>query len=97
VQYRISPSGDVYVEQRSGKRLVGVQMDWTCNFRAGDDGETLATFSFQSNPARHIRYEAHQGADDPILPYTKMAESGFDDFSARLVAQLGIGPEVGLE
>jgi tetratricopeptide (TPR) repeat protein len=93
IKYKVTPSGTLY-ESTTGKkkRLFGILFGW--NFGIKIDGEAGDVYDVEtpSAPAKNIRYTTYGDyeANSDIIPYTKMAESAFDDFGRKLAQSFGV-------
>lgn len=93
IKYKVTPSGTLY-ESTTGKkkRLYGILFGW--NFGIKIDGEAGDVYDVEtpSAPAKNIRYTTYGDyeANSDIIPYTKMAESAFDDFGRKLAQSFGV-------
>jgi tetratricopeptide (TPR) repeat protein len=91
IKYTVTPSGSIY-ESTSGpkKRMFGILFAW--DFTVKIDGDTSEPFELKlpSRPATNIRYSTYGSYDADILPYTKMAESAFEDFGRKLSGSFGV-------
>jgi len=93
VKYRVGPSGSIY-ESTTGtkKKLFGILFDW--DFAIRFEGEQADRYHLQmsSAPAKNIRYTTYGDyeANSDIVPYTKMAESAFDEFGRKIAAGFGV-------
>jgi curved DNA-binding protein CbpA len=93
VKYKVTPSGSIY-ESTTGtrKKLFGILFDWDFTIRF--DGETTDRYhlALVSAPAKNISYTTYGSYDSysMILPYTKMAESAFDEFGSKLEVGIGV-------
>jgi tetratricopeptide (TPR) repeat protein len=93
VKYRVGASGSIY-ESTTGthKKLFGILFDW--DFAIRFEGEQADRYHLQmsSAPAKNIRYTTYGDyeANSDIVPYTKMAESAFDEFGRKIAAGFGV-------
>ncbi len=91
VKYRVAPSGTLYESTTdTTKKMFGIMIDWT--FSVFFEGEDQARYSFStvSKPAPNISYTTSSYGDRDTYPYTKMAESAFENFAQNLAANFGI-------
>ncbi len=93
VKYHVGPSGSIY-ESTSGsrKRLFGVLFDWSFKVRFDNEQTDRYSLTMASAPAKNISYTTYGEYDhaSEIVPYTKMAESAFDEFGSKLAVGIGI-------
>jgi tetratricopeptide (TPR) repeat protein len=71
----------------SDKKFLGIAFDW--NFDVQLDGKKKYAFQVASQPAKNIRWTSYGSYQSPTLPYDKMAESAFDDFTRQLSKRFG--------
>ena len=83
IKYRVGPSGTVYESTTGSKRkFYGI---------TDDKGNELYKTQLSSAPAKNIRYTTYGGyVPSDILPYTKMAESAFEEFGRKLAGDFGV-------
>ncbi len=82
----------------------GILIQWGLLLKVADDSESYF-FDLESAPAEHITYDSasdtfdnHSRTEfDKHSFYNAMVVSAFEDFSAHLVFNLGLGPEPHLE
>jgi hypothetical protein len=91
VQYKVSPSGSLY-ESTTGpkKKLLGILVDWDFTILVAGEEQPRYHLQMTSSPAKHIGYTSSGYEDSDILPYTKMAESAFDEFGRKLAGEFGV-------
>ncbi len=93
VSYKVSSSGEVYRSTTDRRALYGIKLDWTLRIetpRTRAQGGTPYTIELHSQPAQSIRYLPQSYDDEEILPYTKMAESAFEEFGRKVAAEFGV-------
>jgi hypothetical protein len=90
IKYRVGPSGTVY-ESTTGskKKFYGILFEWQLAIKDDKGGELYKT-QLSSAPAKNIRYTSYGYVQSDILPYTKMAESAFDEFGRKLAGDFGV-------
>jgi hypothetical protein len=90
IKYRVGPSGTVY-ESTTGskKKFYGILFEWQLAINDDKGGELYKT-QLSSAPAKNIRYTSYGYVQSDILPYTKMAESAFDEFGRKLAGDFGV-------
>jgi hypothetical protein len=92
IKYVVSPSGTLY-ESTTGKkkRLYGILFGWNFAIKIGEASDVYDVAT-PSAPAKNIRYTTYGDyeANSDIIPYTKMAESAFDDFGRKLAESFGV-------
>jgi curved DNA-binding protein CbpA len=92
VQYRVGPSGSIY-ESTTGthKKLFGILFDWSFAIRFENEQADRYHIATTSRPEKNIRYTVGEyESNSDIVPYTKMAESAFDDFGRKLAGTFGV-------
>ncbi|HEY1586100.1 MAG TPA: tetratricopeptide repeat protein, partial [Polyangia bacterium] len=90
IKYRVGPSGTIYESTTSASRkFYGILFDWSLTI-TDDKGATLFATQLSSAPAKNIRYTTTGYVQSDILPYTKMAESAFEEFGRKLAGDFGI-------
>ena len=74
------------------KKLFGILVDWDFGIRFDGEAADRYHLTLQSAPAKNISYTTYgnYGGYDTMTPYTKMAESAFDEFGSKLAAGIGI-------
>lgn len=91
IAYDVELSGSLYTSEKTATKpeshFLGIGFFW--DFGVQFEGqETLKyEFSIESRPAKNISWTTYGSYESDTLPYDKMAESGFDDFSTRLAAR----------
>ena len=91
IHYRVGPSGTIY-ESTTGtaRKFYGILFEWTLAI-TDDKGSELYKTQLSSAPAKNIRYTTYGGyVPSDILPYTKMAESAFEEFGRKLAGDFGV-------
>lgn len=90
IKYRVGPSGTVY-ESTTGthRKFYGILFEWALSI-VDDKGSELYHAQLSSAPAKNIRYTTYGYVQSDILPYTKMAESAFDEFGRKLAGDFGV-------
>jgi curved DNA-binding protein CbpA len=91
IHYRVGPSGTIY-ESTTGtaRKFYGILFEWTLAI-VDDKGAELYKTQLSSAPAKNIRYTTYGGyTPSDILPYTKMAESAFEEFGRKLAGDFGV-------
>lgn len=89
VSYRVKPSGELYRSTTDKSALYGIELDWTLKIKTPRSKEPY-TVELVSQPAQSIRYVRSSYEDDEILPYTKMAESAFEEFGRKVAREFGV-------
>ncbi|HZS38028.1 MAG TPA: DnaJ domain-containing protein [Polyangia bacterium] len=93
VKYKVEPSGSIY-ESTTGskKKLFGVLFNWDFSIKFDNETDARYTLALRSAPEKNISYTTYGDYDrsSEIVPYTKMAESAFNEFSAKLEAGIGV-------
>lgn len=90
IKYRVGPSGTVYESTTGSKRkFYGILFDWQLAITDAKGAELYKT-QLSSAPAKNIRYTTYGAVQSDILPYTKMAESAFDEFGRKLAGDFGV-------
>jgi hypothetical protein len=93
VTYKVEPSGSIY-ESTTGskKKLFGVLFDWDFSIKFDQEAAPRYSLALRSAPEKNISYTTYGEYDrsSEIVPYTKMAESAFNEFSAKLEAGIGV-------
>lgn len=93
IKYHVGPSGTIY-ESTTGakKKLFGILFGW--DFAIRFDGEDTDRYhlTMTSSPAKNIRYTTYGDFEtrSEIVPYTKMAESAFEEFGRKLAQGFGV-------
>ena len=90
IKYRVGPSGTIY-ESTTGtsRKFYGILFDWSLAIN-DDKGAVLYQTQLSSAPAKNIHYTTTGYVPSDILPYTKMAESAFEEFGRKLAGDFGI-------
>jgi len=90
IKYRVGPSGTIY-ESTTGtsRKFYGILFEWSLVIH-DDKGASLYSTQLSSAPAKNIRYTTTGYVPSDILPYTKMAESAFEEFGRKLAGDFGI-------
>lgn len=102
ITYVITASGTVYYPEKQ-ERLpeasrdwyTGISFLWNFDISVPDANASKFQFSLASHPAEefNVSYEEAVGSDtgfSPIQAYGAMADSAFDDFSSKLLAELSV-------
>ncbi len=90
IKYRVGPSGTIYESTTSASRkFYGILFEWSLTI-TDDKGATLFATQLSSAPAKNIHYTTTGYVQSDILPYTKMAESAFEEFGRKLAGDFGI-------
>ena len=89
VSYRVTPSGELYRSTTDKSALYGIELAWTLAIRTPRAQEPYK-IELVSQPAQSIRYTRSSYEDDEILPYTKMAESAFEEFGRKVAREFGV-------
>jgi hypothetical protein len=82
VAYEIAPSGAVFTSSRTGRRFVGVVIDFSVVFAVPGAGTPWRT-SLKVLPPDRFTVAGHSDEDDGAV-YAEMADRAFDQLSARL-------------
>jgi hypothetical protein len=87
LQYRVGWTGDVYSEEKSERRFVGIVIDFDVSMRIPDEPETF-DFSLQVEPPDHftVRYSSGIGGPTEGQVYDEMAQRAFDQLTDKLRA-----------
>ncbi|MCU1279685.1 MAG: hypothetical protein JWM53_3231, partial [bacterium] len=73
----------------SSRKFYGILFEWSLAIR-DDKGGELYKAQLSSSPAKNIRYTTSGHEQSDILPYTKMAESAFEELGRKLAGDFGI-------
>ena len=88
IAYDVELSGSIYTSDATAKspsrRFLGIAFIWDFGVQFGDEKALKYEFELPSRPAKNISWTTYGDHESETLPYDKMAESAFDDFSARL-------------
>ena len=91
VKYHVAPSGTLYESTTdTTKKMFGILIEWTFGVYFEGDDKARYSFSTVSKPAPNISYTTSSYGDRETYPYTKMAESAFENFAQNLAANFGI-------
>ena len=90
ISYRVGPSGTIY-ESTTGasRKFYGILFEWSLAI-TDDKGTEIYKTQLSSAPAKNIHYTTSGYVPSDILPYTKMAESAFEEFGRKLAGDFGV-------
>jgi hypothetical protein len=85
VQYRVGWTGDVYSEEKSERRFVGIVIDFDVRMRIPDEADTF-DFSLQVEPPDTftVRYSSGVGGPSEGQVYDEMAQRAFDQLTSKM-------------
>ena len=73
----------------SKRKFYGILFEWALAI-TDDNGTELYKTQLSSAPAKNIRYTSYGYVQSDILPYTKMAESAFEEIGRKLAGDFGV-------
>lgn len=101
VRYEVGLNGGLYESVKtanaaaSDKKFLGIVFYWDLDVKFEGDEKPRYSFEFDSEPAKDIRWTTYGSKygtayESPTLPYDKMAESAFTDFSHQIAVRFGV-------
>ncbi|MBK7859395.1 MAG: DnaJ domain-containing protein [Archangiaceae bacterium] len=93
-------SASAWPQASADKKFLGIVFWWVFDMKFEGEEKARYSFEFESQPAKDIRWTSYGydrygsgGYDSPTLPYDKMAESAFEDFTHQIGVRFGTEQE----